>query len=215
MLVLSLHFRGFEVPFVRPHPLIVRLTNANSVRASVVADLVHGHIVDHSLVVNVDVGDRHIVNRAVVIKPLASPISALITRSEVAISVIHSAIKADVGTPIACMPHISTVTPRPVAWCPEKTRLWRHHPCPRHPVVPIGTVGPVAGGPDISINRTGWLSIGWQSRRRDCNGNENSCETGNGYSHGEQHDRETNDEIPVAHANSFDRLPSAFTPTYE
>src|SRR6516164_7638659 len=120
------------MPLVGPHSLITRLMNTNSVWPSVVADPVYGDIVDHSLVVNVDIGDRHIVNGAVVIEPLPSPVSALITRSEVAVSVIHSAIEADVRTPIACVPHIDAFAPGPVAGRPEQTWLRRHHPRSRH-----------------------------------------------------------------------------------
>ena len=81
--------------------------------AAVVADAVHGGIVDYRCVVHiVDVGDVHIVHRAVVVKLFALPASAFIALAKVSVSVsvTDPAVEPDGRSPVAIIEDISVKT---------------------------------------------------------------------------------------------------------
>jgi hypothetical protein len=157
--VLYLHSCGFEAAFASPALLFMSGTSVDSPRASVVADTIHGHVIDDGLVVDVNVGNRHIVNRAVVIEVGTLPISSYIAGSKVAIPVVQPTIETDMRPPIPRMPLIHTFPPTPISGCPEQTNRGRLHPRARYPVIAFRTIGPVAGRPDVTVTRTSWLCV--------------------------------------------------------
>src|SRR6478736_3068646 len=72
-LVVTLHAGRLEMVFSRPPFLFARWTRVNSAAAASVADAVHGDVVDDGLVVDVNVGDGHVVHGAVVVEVAVSP----------------------------------------------------------------------------------------------------------------------------------------------
>ena len=68
MLMLHLHACGFEVAFPSPSLLFRIRTSTDSPAAAVIADTIHRDVIDHSSVVDMNVGDPDIVDAAVVDK---------------------------------------------------------------------------------------------------------------------------------------------------
>src|SRR5262245_2923109 len=167
MLVINLHVRGLEVTFVIPSHLFMVRASIDATMSAVVADAVDGVVIHDGLVVNVNIGDGHVVHAAVVIEPAVTPIATFITIAEVSESVVYAAVEADVRPPVSGMPDVEAVTPSPVARRPEIARFRREHPGARHPVVAVGTVSPVAGSPDIAIAWASRLHVNRQRRRAD------------------------------------------------
>jgi len=135
-----------------------RGTGPCSIGAAVVADAVHrGGIVDHRRVVNVaNVGDVHIVHRAVVVKLTVFPTSTLVALPEVTESVNDPAVETDTWAPVPLIENKTFVDLSPITRGPEETYFRSQHPSPRHPIVivVIVVVGPVARRPDITFGRT-------------------------------------------------------------
>ena len=167
MLMPHLHACGFEVTFPSPSLLFMSRTSTDSAMASVIADTVHRDVIDHSSVVDMNVGDPDVVDTAVVEEVPTSPVSARIAGANVAESIIHAAVETDVRSPIACIPGINTFMPTPIARRPEQADRRRRRPCSWHPVVAVRTVGPVAGRPDITVAGTRRLLINGQHRWGD------------------------------------------------
>src|SRR5260370_8924885 len=163
--MLHLHVCRFDVTFACRCLLEMSRAGVDSSSASVVADAVHGHIIDHRLVVNVDVGDVNVIHRTVVEESPTAPVSAFIAGPKVSEAIIDATIKPDVWAPIACMPDISTAPPTPLPSRPQEARLGGHYPRPRHPVIAIRTISPVAGRPNIAVTGTGRLYVHRQHRR--------------------------------------------------
>src|ERR1700744_1823420 len=73
--------------------------------ASVIADAVHIHVIDHPGVVRVvNIDHVHVIDGTVVIEPIVAPVSAGISNTGVAESIINSTIKSDMRTPITGVP---------------------------------------------------------------------------------------------------------------
>jgi hypothetical protein len=118
-LVVSLKVSGLEVAFAAPPFLFVGGAGADSAVSAVVADAVHRNVIDNGLVVDVNVGDGHVVYGPVVIEVAVSPIATFITVPKVAESVVHAAVEADMRSPVARVPHIHAIAPSPVSRGPE------------------------------------------------------------------------------------------------
>src|SRR5579862_9047216 len=103
-LVIPLHMGRFVVVLPAPHFLLVRWTRIDSAPAPVETDAVHSDIIDDGLVVDVNVGDGHIVHGAVVVEVAVSPIATFIAVAKVAEAIVHAAVEADVRSPVARMP---------------------------------------------------------------------------------------------------------------
>ena len=61
-----------------------------------------------------------VIDGAVVVEVVTSPVSAGVAGANVAESVIHAAVEADVRSPITGMPEISAFMPSPIAGRPEQ-----------------------------------------------------------------------------------------------
>src|SRR5580700_6402408 len=119
--MLSLNRCGREMSFMFRRFFFRRRACVDPTFAAIVANPVHGGVVDHGGVVNVvDVRDTHVVHGAVVEKLSVVPSSAFIPMAEVAESVNDSAIEADVWTPKALMENKYAATPTPPGRGPEE-----------------------------------------------------------------------------------------------
>jgi hypothetical protein len=104
-----------------------RSRSASNAAGAVVADAIHGGVVD-SRVVNRGVGDRavvdlyvagvYVVDGTVVVEAISVPIPALITGSGVAVSVIDAAVVADVPAPVAVVIAIAMAIVSPPSGSP-------------------------------------------------------------------------------------------------
>src|SRR5581483_12054914 len=126
--VVRLHPGLFEVMLMHGHFFTAAWPRVDSMRTAVEAYAVHGDIVDHRPVINVNVGDRHIADGTVVEEMPAAPFPTIETHARISEAVIHAAIKADVRSPVADMPDVCAAAPSPVAGRPEQSRTRRHDP---------------------------------------------------------------------------------------
>ncbi len=159
-----------------------RRASGNSTGAAVVADPVHGGIVDNRRVVNVvNVGDVHVVHRTVVVKLPVLPTSALIAGTAIAKAVIDAAVEADLLTPVAAIPGERAAAPTPVTGSPEQTNGGRLDPRTRHPEVAFTSISPIAGSPQITVVGGHRLHVHRQCRRSDRNRHLELRERGGRY----------------------------------
>jgi hypothetical protein len=91
----------------------------NTATSSVVADTIDG-VDDCPLVDVVDDGDVYVVYSTVIEELSSTPVTAFVADSDVAVTVVDSAVEADVWTPISDIPDIEAIRPTPIAWRPEE-----------------------------------------------------------------------------------------------
>jgi len=188
-LVLRLRGRCSNVPVAICCHFSRRRTCVDPATPAVIAHAARLAIVDHRFVVHV-VNVRHVdvVDRAVVKKAPAMPVSAFVAEPAVTEAIVNSAIEADMRSPVSGVPEISTSAPAPIAWSPQEADLWSNHPRAGHPVVAVNPVGPVAGRPNVAVTGANRLRINrqwrWRNRYRDakaearcrsCCGNREDC----------------------------------------
>src|SRR5690242_7798196 len=136
---------------------------AHAIGALVVADLVPVSVMDN---VCVDVNDGDVVGEGI-----THPAAAVIAIAGIAVAVVHPAVEAHFGSPVAVVPYIVAVVPGPVAGGPEQPFGGGLHPGARNPVVAVVAPSPVAGGPDKVRLGARRLVIDGQRRRRNVDGN--------------------------------------------
>ncbi len=116
--------------------------SANTLWAAVVADVVvvnDRRIVDHNLAL-VHIGDvdiSNVVDRSVVIELIIVPVTALIAAAHISKAVIHTAIEADIATPIAMIESVTAVEESPIAGRPQSPLIRRLRPCAWNPVISL------------------------------------------------------------------------------
>ena len=110
----------------------------------------------------------HVVDRAVVSKAVAVPVATLVAEAYVAEAIVDAPVVADVATPISAVVAIASaiVVVSPVPGRPQRSLIGGIDPRTGNPIVVIGSIVPVAGGPDVAITGAGWLFILRQWRRR-------------------------------------------------
>ena len=176
VLVFPLHAGGLEVMFVIPSLLFVSGTSADSAMAAVKANASNRDVVDHGAVVEVTIADVNVVDGTVVVEVMTSPVATGIAGAHVTESVIHAAVETDVRSPVTGMPEVGAFMPSPIAGRPEQADGRGRRPCSRHPVVALRAVGPVAGGPNITVPGARGLLVngqrGWGDRDRERNSRE-------------------------------------------
>src|ERR1039457_5270688 len=87
---------------------------------AVVAHSIHRDVIDDRLVVDIgDVRSADIGHRPVVIEMVVLPITPLVTAAAVPVTVIHSAIEADLGAPVAYIPYENATPIAPIARRPK------------------------------------------------------------------------------------------------
>src|SRR5579872_73957 len=77
VLMLDLHMGSFNMPLVHESLIITGWTAVDSPWATVVGDPIHRHVVDNRSVVDVNVGDVHIVDGAVVKEGATMPVTKI------------------------------------------------------------------------------------------------------------------------------------------
>ncbi|MNS10581.1 hypothetical protein D3C72_420990 [compost metagenome] len=166
--VAALHVGGRRMAVIARGQFARVRRASNAIGAAVIADTSVIDVVDdHGVVVHVgDAGDVHVGHRAVVVEAVALPVAAHIPQPHIAEAVVDAAIKADVGAPIARVPHIQAIGEAPVAGRPERAGVGGEHPGAGHPEKAVLIAAPVAGHPHIAIGRRGRLHVGGQGGRR-------------------------------------------------
>lgn len=167
LFVLRLRGHRRDMSFASHRLLLRRGTGTDSSVSTVVADAVDRSVVDDRGVIDVvNVGDIHIVHRAVVVELSALPASALVAVTVISIAVTDSAIEADLLAPISVVENKSVAAPTPVRWSPEQTGFRCHDPRAWHPVITVVVtgIGPIPGCPKITIAGTKGLLVDRQFR---------------------------------------------------
>jgi hypothetical protein len=118
--------------------------------------------------------EANVHHSCIVGKVSAAPFTADKADAAIAIAVVHAAVVADVGSPIATMEDIEAVIPAPIGRSPQVAGLRRRNPGSGNPVIAVVAVGPVAGRPHEARLGTRWLLIDRQRWRRKANANENA-----------------------------------------
>lgn len=148
---------------------------ASDATGSVIADAIYGgrinrRVVDdhirHSSVIDVNVGDGHVVHSTIVVETISVPISALVADADVAVSVINSPVVADVLAPVAVVIAVPSPDKAPISGRPKKTDLRWLNPRSGNPVVALRSVTPISGCPHVAIARDRGLRVFRQFRRR-------------------------------------------------
>lgn len=169
LLMLSLSRQGSLVLLALRSELLRGRSGRNATGPAVVADMVHGVVVDDDRpVIDIgNVGDVHIGHAAVVIEVASAPLATVEADSGVAETVVNAAIETDVRAPVAAMENVEAIVPAPPRRGPEH-RDRSDHPCARNPVVAIVIVpGPIAWRPKIAGSGTNRLRINRKSRRAE------------------------------------------------
>ena len=188
--MIPLHRGRLEVMIALRHHFMRRGTYAQSTRTAV-----EGHViihVNHGVVVyvgHVHAADVH--DRAVIKERATAPVTALESNTGITEAVVHTAVEADMRTPITAVPAIDTARPTPVPRGPEQAGLRRQHPRTRHPVIAVLAVRPISWRPDVPLTRQWWLDVDRQHRRshRDRHADLDTG-LGNSREHGERGQRE-------------------------
>jgi hypothetical protein len=156
LLMLHLSRRRGYMPLPLSRELRRRWLRLNSTGSSVVGDTSYVDIIGHGLVINIgDIGNVYVIDRAIVVKVAATPISAIVTIAGVAESIVNTAVKANAQPPVAGVPPVKSTRKTPIARRPEVTGLRRQRPGSRYPVVVsrVRAPGPVARNPNIARTR--------------------------------------------------------------
>src|SRR6267378_152754 len=106
MFVLDLLSSGFEVMLARGNSFVLAFAHLNSARPAIVAhaiDVVHHH---RSIVVVVNHRHVNVGHRAIVHKFSSAPFAAPETHARVSVTIINSAVKANVWSPVTAVPNI-------------------------------------------------------------------------------------------------------------
>src|SRR6516165_10598130 len=117
----------------------------------------------------VDMGDRdvaEIVDRSIVDEHAIVPPATFIADAAVAKAVIDSAVKTNVGAPIARVPYVDPVAPAPITRRPQQAYGRRQHPGARNPVISNRANPPIARGPYVTGRRNRGLLVDRQFRWR-------------------------------------------------
>src|SRR5215469_4161932 len=185
VLMLRLHGGHGNVTLVSGLQLLTSWTSRGATGTTVEAHAVDRRVVvDHGCVVGVaHDGDVDVGHRAVVVVSATLPVTAEEAGAGVAESVVDSAIEANFRSPVAVVPNVEAVIPVPEARSPEQANFRRKDPRAWNPEVAIGTVGPIAGGPDVAGSWADWLDIHGQYRRTNPNrdAHSNLCSGWNRY----------------------------------
>ncbi len=117
-------------------------TAAAAIKADVIIAGANGRVVGVA-----DDVDVYICDGAVVVEIAAAPVTTRVADTGIAEPIINAAVEADLRPPVAGVPVIETAGECPISGGPEETNCGRFDPRAGHPVITVGSVGPVAGNP--------------------------------------------------------------------
>ena len=161
---LGLRFHGAGVALVHGSDLSRTRRYIDSAAAAVVTDPivrmggVVDVVIDNLAAIDV-VGVAYVVDGAVVVEVIPTPVAAKVANADVAEAIVDAAIEADVRTPVSVMKAVVTAVPAPVGRGPERAVVRRRAPGTGNPVVAAGAPGPVAGRPEVVVFRRGGLVV--------------------------------------------------------
>lgn len=117
LLMLSLHCRRCQVGFIRSGLFSRCWLRSYTTGSAVIAGTIHGRRVVHygGVVGIVDDGGVHIRHRGVVVVGATDPLTAVESGANVAKSVVNTAVKSHVRSPVSGVPKISSAAPAPIA----------------------------------------------------------------------------------------------------
>jgi len=168
VLVLELRPHGRSMLLVASRQLGGPGSDLQATRSAVEADtdaapvlVAHWAVIDVVYDVYVD-----IVVRTVVVEMAAAPVAALVAKSYIAKAVVHAAIVADVGTPVAAVKAVAVMVIAPIARGPKSALVGSLDPHAGHPVISAITPSPVAGRPEVVVAGSGRLVVFGQRRGR-------------------------------------------------
>jgi hypothetical protein len=120
LLMVNLSRQGELTAFMLGSTFLPSRTRLNPAITTVVTDAVEGGVIDdHRLVVNIrDVGYVHVGDTAVIVEFVPTPLATVKTFPGVAESVINSAIKSDMRTPVSEMKDVEPFVPFPPSRSP-------------------------------------------------------------------------------------------------
>ena len=170
LLMRALRFCCLDTTIVRCRLLSAGRSGLNSAWAIKADAIVDISVADHGTV-NVGVvndGRIDVPNRCIILEVIAFPSAAGEARSVIAVAIVDTSVKSNVGTPITAVPTVVAVRKTPVTRGPIVSRLGNLHPSAGHPEITVISVGPVPGIPKISFLRTRWLLVNDKGRRRNC-----------------------------------------------
>src|SRR5579863_744519 len=150
--VLRLNRCWSDVAFAGGEALLRRGLMLDSAGSAVVGNVgvVHdGVVMDDGLVHVgvVDDGRVHVNDCGVIGELAAAPLAAGKADAHVAEAIVDTAVEADVRSPVAFVEEELAAFPTPPGRGPQKADGGRGNPGAGNPVIPVGTVGPVAGSP--------------------------------------------------------------------
>ena len=164
-LMLPLHRRRFKVMVTLGGELVRRRPRMQATSAAI-----EGHVVvvvDNSVVV--DVGHMNATEvgaRAVIEKRATAPVATREPNTGITKPVVHTAVEADVRTPVAAVPEVDTTIPTPITRRPENSGRGRQHPRAGHPVITIVAPRPITRRPHVARRGQGRLHVNRKNRRR-------------------------------------------------
>src|SRR5271155_18870 len=113
-----------------------------------------------------DIGPVDIIDRRVVHECAVVPAPALVANAAITKAIVDSAVKSNVLSPIARVPHITPIAPSPIARGPQRAHERYQNPHPWNPIVSVRTIRPVAWGPYITRPGHNRLRVHGQQRWR-------------------------------------------------
>lgn len=159
VLILQLRPHGWSVLLMAGGQFSGSGSDRQATLASDETDTGPAILTDRMLVDVVHDVDVNVVDRAIVIKMTTSPITALITDTDIAEAVVHTAIVADVRSPIATVETVPVIVVAPVAWSPQSALVGGLNPHAGHPIIAALTPCPIAGSPEIIVSRSRRLFV--------------------------------------------------------
>jgi hypothetical protein len=187
LLMVNLSRQGKLAAFMLGRAFSPSRTRLNPAITTVVTDAVEGGVIDdHGLVVNIrDISYVYVGDTAVIVEFVPTPLATVKTFPGVAESVINSAIKSDMRTPVSEMKDVEPFVPFPPSGSPEHAHRGEH-PRAGHPIIAVVLVpSPIARRPQIARSRTEGLRIyrkgrrGYAYRKEHTDLAEGNCGRGN------------------------------------
>src|SRR5271154_3732605 len=146
-LVLHLHWRSGHVRLMGSLLLLGIGLRSDTTRTAIEAGPQHSASHHRPAVHIADMRGADVHYGSVVEEMAAVPVATLKAVATKPKAVIDPAVEADMRSPVAGVPEISTSAPAPVARRPQKPRRRRQHPRAGHPVIARRSPGPVSRRP--------------------------------------------------------------------
>jgi len=136
----------------------------------------HASVVDDGVLIHVvDMNAAEVIDGAVVVEGVTTPVSTLVSESAVAEAIVDSAVEADIVAPISVVEAVAATGESPISRGPQGAHIGRSDPEAGHPVVAGGGVVPISGGPEVALIWDGRLFVFGEGRWRLGGGCDRCC----------------------------------------